>query len=288
MLDARSDGVTGIIKKRPYKAMISFITLVAFFCNIIAYDVAWADRTPSELTSVGSDRAVSPGVFKELNVKTFALPPYLGTIKDSWQPPVIARSPAVSYGVTKQSHPQFTIIHIQDAHCNYYAQHAIANILEYLTKEYGISTINLEGGARDYDLSIFTGIKDKAARERVADYFVKEGVVNGAEYFALNNPEKANLWGIEDTKLYIDNLKVYRDSLRFKPEADRLLTNLSSILANFKMKIYSKELLDLDLKYNQYKADNIEFKNYLSYLVANTKDKLIEIKSFPNIFLLNQ
>ncbi len=312
MLDARSDGVTVIIKKRPYKAMISFITLVAFFCNIIAYDVvllrpmgfvgeAWADRTPSELTSVGSDRAVSPGVFKELNVKTFALPPSLGAIKDAWQPAFAGSRLGQNYtssvvekdnfGLARTvSGPtnQFTIIHIQDAHCNYYAQHAIVKILEYLAKEYGISTINLEGGARDYDLSIFTGIKDETARERVADYFVKEGIVNGAEYFAALNPDKVTLWGIEDTKLYIDNLKVYRDSLQFKPDADRLLTNLSSVLANLKMKIYSKELLALDLKYNRYKADNIEFKDYLNYLIANSKDKLIDIKSFPDIFLLNQ
>ena len=41
----------------------------------------------------------------------------------------------------------------------------------------------------------------------MSDHFVREGLVNGAEYFALNNPDKASLWGIEDTELYIDNLR---------------------------------------------------------------------------------
>jgi len=290
MSDARTNGYIRFISRRPSKVVISFITLVAFLFNTVSYDYAWADRTPSAPTSVGADsRAVSPvspGAFKELNVKTFVLPQSLGTIKDSWQPPVIARSPAVSSGATKQS--QTTIIHIQDAHCNYYAQHAIADIIEYLNKEYGVSQINLEGGAKDYDLSIFTSIKDENARERVADYFVKEGIVNGAEYFAINNAGKVNLWGIENTKLYIDNLRVYRNSLKYKADTDKLLGNLSNSLSNLKMKLYSKELLELDLKYNQYKANTIEFKDYLNYLMSNAKEKLINIKSFNNIFLLSQ
>ncbi len=320
MLDARSDEITGIIKKKPYKVTISFITLVAFFFNIMAYDIAWSDRTPSELTSVGSERAVGPGVknrdcppgrgmpkvgtvpiFKELSPRTFSLPPFLGTVKDAWSSSnPLTRSPANS----------LTIIHIQDAHCNYYAQHAIANILEYLTREYGVAAINLEGGAKDYDLSIFTGIKDKTKRAKIADYFVKEGLVNGAEYFALNNPDKATLWGIEDVKSYIDNLKVYRDSLKFKPDADKLLASLSSVLTSLKMKIYSKELLDLDAKYNRYKAGNMEFKDYLAYLVRLSSviarsaefpsviarrpkadeaiSKVGTVPIFPNIFLLNR
>ncbi|MDD5135743.1 MAG: AarF/UbiB family protein, partial [Candidatus Omnitrophica bacterium] len=278
MLDARSDSYVRLISRKPFKVVVSLITVVAFLFNTVSYDIAWAGRTPSELTSVGSDRAVSPvspGIFKELNVETFNLPQSLGTVKDSW-------SPSGSAAVRQ------TVIHIQDAHCNYYAQHTIAAILEYLTKEYGISEVNLEGGAREYDLSTFTSIDDKEARERIADHFVKEGVVSGAEYFAANNPEKVSLWGVEDPKLYMENLKVYRDSLEYKDDTDKLLKNLNYMLTSLKMKIYPKDLLELDLKYNQYKAGNIEFKDYLNYLAANSKDKLIDIKAFPNIFLLNQ
>ena len=194
MLDARSSS-NGIIRKRPYKVMVSAITLVAFLFNIIASDFAWAARTPLELTSVGPNRADSPGLsssakasedkLKGLNVGTFALPEYLGHIKDAW-------SSSSDPTIESSNHP--TIIHIQDAHCNYAAQKRIAEIVEYLNRECGIDTINLEGGAKDYDLSIFTNIQDKAVREKVADNFVKEGLVSGAEYFAINNPDKVTLW----------------------------------------------------------------------------------------------
>ena len=155
MSDARTDRYIRVITRKPFKVVISFITLVAFLFNTVSYDFAWAARTPSALTSVGADsRAVSPvspGAFKELNVHTFNLPQSLGTIKDSWGPAASGQKPGT------------TVIHIQDAHCNYYAQHAISDIIEYLSKEYGASTINLEGGAKDYDLSIFTSINDKDA-----------------------------------------------------------------------------------------------------------------------------
>ena len=235
-------------------------------------DSAWAVGTPSALPGRGADRADGSGSLKELHVDTFILPEYLGHIKDQY----------------RSNKPNKTIIHIQDAHCNYAAQQKIAEIIGYINKEYGVSTVNLEGGAKGYDLSIFTDIADKTIRDKVADYFVKEGLVNGAEYYAVNNPEKVSLWGIEDTKLYIDNLNVYRSSLAHKEEVDKHLKALNHILSNLKSKIYSQELLDFDMKYSAYKANNMEFKDYLGSLIAIAKSKAIDIKQLPNIFLLNQ
>ena len=270
-INARSD--SSLIRRLgPFKVLVTLVTLWSFLFSLVSCDLAWAIRTPLEPTGVGSNRAGGPGaVIKELNVDTFALPEYLGQVRDSFK----ANSDKV-------------VIHIQDAHCNYAAQKGIAEIIDYLNKEYGAEVINLEGGAQNYDLSIFTNIYDKSIRDRVADYFVKEGLVNGAEYFAINNPEKTTLWGVEDNKLYIDNLNVYRESLKYKEEVDANIKTLSYIINNLKAKIYSKDLLELDTKYSQYKANNLEFKDYLTYLVHVAKDKGIDVKSLHNIFLLQQ
>ncbi|MFC1576616.1 hypothetical protein ACFL3J_02985, partial [Candidatus Omnitrophota bacterium] len=166
----------------------------------ILVENSWAavgDLAPS---SAGATTSGSPAPIKAIDVDTFVLPAYLGTVSDSWHAP--------SGGIT--------VIHIQDAHCNYAAQHKIADIIEYLNTEYGIDAVNLEGGKGDYDLSIFTDIKSLSTRRKVADYFVKEGLVSGAEYFAVNNPGKVELWGVENSKLYLENLKVYRESLKHK------------------------------------------------------------------------
>lgn len=271
MIVGRSSSTNGIFRKGPFKVLVCLVTLWSFLFSTISYDLAWAARTTLELSADGSNRAGSPGVVKELNVDTFTLPEYLGRINDSWK-----------------GSADKMVIHIQDAHCNYYAQHKISEIIEYLNKQYGINTINLEGGTKDYDLSIFADIDNKVIRDKVSDYFVKEGLVNGAEYFAINNPEKTTLWGIEDTKLYMDNLNIYRDSLRHKDEVDKHLKALAYILSNLKTKIYSPELLDLDNKYSQYKAGNLPFKDYLANIIQTAKKNTIDIKSFKNIYLLNQ
>lgn len=251
--------------------LVSLVTLVAFIFNIISYDLAllrplgfvgqaWAASAPLELFGDDSNRAGGLGVIKELHSDTFTLPEYLGHIKGS-----------------SNNGPDKIVIHIQDAHCNYAAQHKISEIIEYLNKEYGVNTVNLEGGARDYDLSIFTEIYDKAIRDKAADYFVREGLVNGAEFFAINNPEKLDLLGIEDTGLYIDNLKAYRESFKHKDEVDKHLSAITHILNNLKTKIYSQRLLDFDAKYSQYKAGSLEFKAYLAYLVETAKEKAIDL-----------
>ncbi|MBN2453624.1 MAG: hypothetical protein JXB40_05115 [Candidatus Omnitrophica bacterium] len=286
-ITTRANGIS--IKSKPFKVMVSLVTLVAFLCNMALPDTARAIEIPSLLSGA------APVPVKELRVDTFTLSEYLGHVSSSWQAtddsglPVnrLASSPVQNRQTDKLTNRQ-TIIHIQDAHCNYAAQKRISDIIGYLNEEYGIDTVNLEGGAKGYDLSVFTDIADKAVRDKVSDHFVKEGLVNGAEYFAVNNPGKVRLWGIEDAKLYMENLKIYRDSLMHKEEVDRHLKTLSLILSNLKSKIYPKDLLDFDMKYGAYKAGNLEFKEYLNSLIDIAKGKAIDIKALPNIYLLNQ
>ncbi|MDD5439378.1 MAG: M50 family metallopeptidase [Candidatus Omnitrophica bacterium] len=264
---------------------MSLLTLWSFLFTGIGD--TWAVDNPSGLPGGGPDRTVlrqaqdgpeqsrragSPGtLIKQLNVKTFSLPEQLGRIKDSWQ-----------------SSESSTIIHIQDAHCNYAAQHKIAEIAGYLNKEYGIKVINIEGGAREYDLKVFTDISDALVRARTADFFVKQGQINGAEFFAATNPEKAVLWGIEDENLYLDNLAIYRESLGYKDTVDRHLNALTHILDTLKGKIYSPELLELDNKYALYKAETVSFKDYVAYLIRAAENKAIAVRNFTNIYLLSQ
>lgn len=233
---------------------------------------SWAAKGTPGLPSVGPEDAGGPSPLKMLNADTFTIPQELGYIQEAVQVPGSER----------------TVIHIQDAHCNYAAQKQISDILGYLTSEYGIDAVNCEGGEGKYDLTVFTTIDEKDVREKVSDFFVREGVVNAAEYFAANNPAKAKLWGVEDGNLYMENLKVYRDSLAYKDEVDRYIKSLFHILGNLKSRIYSPELLDFDGHYMKYKDGQISFKDYIIYLISAAEKRSIEIKSFPNLYILSR
>ncbi len=209
--------------------------------------------------------------FLVLDVGTFTLPTHLGEVRFS-----------------HKGNSNRIVIHIQDAHCNYFAQTKISDIIDYLNKEYGIHMLNVEGGAGGYDLSAFTKISGEEIRREVSEYFVKRGEVNGAELYAINNPEAVELWGIEDKDLYLKNLKVYRDSLFYKDEIEEYLKELRHIFNDLKTRIYPAGLLKIDMAYNAYKAGNLDFKDYLDFLIDEAKAQGISVKKYPNLYLISQ
>ncbi|MFH1305236.1 MAG: hypothetical protein ABIH74_02395 [Candidatus Omnitrophota bacterium] len=254
-----------IIKRRKQAAAV--LCLVAFVSVFVLGD---ARAVVSAQTAAGYP-ADAPARFSHLDVETFTLPPHLGSVKFSG----------------KGSSGRI-VIHIQDAHADYYAQQKISGIIDYLNKEYGIRMVNLEGGTGDYDLAIFTSISGDAIRREVADYFVKTGEINGAEFYAINNPDRVVLWGVENKELYLANLKVYRDSLKYKTEVDGYLAELTHVLDNLKRHIYTPELLRMDAGYNAYKGGNMDFREYLEFLIKEAKDSAVLIRNYPNIYLLSQ
>lgn len=270
---------TRMFNRGPLK-VIAVVTLWSFlFSSTLGgvLDRAWAVETTAAPTDVGERDVGKPSDDKVITPEAFTLPPYLGTVKERWVP--------------KQEVPagnRRTIIHIQDAHCNYGCQHRVADIIGHLNKYYGIDIVNLEGGQGNYDLSMFQNIYDPDVREKVTDLYVQEGVVSGAEYFAATNPDTVKLWGVEDPDFYFDNLDAYRKSLTFKETAEEHLQSLEHILNNLKRHIYSDELMDLDAKYTEYKENKLEFHKYITYLIEKARSKEIDIKAFTNIDILDR
>jgi len=198
-------------KWKIFKKVISIITLHLFIISNISYAVTDISRN--------RDSKIEKSA---LAVDTLAIPRDYGSVKER------------SNGGNGK-----LVLYIQDAHCNYAAQHKIAEMLEYFSKEYGADTVNLEGGKGQYDLSAFTDIENKGVREKVADYFVREGLVSGSEYFTINNPNKLNLWGIENADLYFKNLNAYRESLGYSEIVDKYLKSLTRTINKLKLHIHS-------------------------------------------------
>jgi len=268
-------------KKAAAYRIIAFVTLVAFLFTSIGADGITAKAYASNNISAALENQILEILNKEfgrvLNPVTFTLPRNLGTVEDAWMP-----------GKEAGQNRNKTIIHIQDAHCNYDAQQRIADIIEYLHTEYEINVVNMEGGIARYDLTPFTRITENDIREQVSEYFVREGTISGAEQFAINNPGKVTLWGVEEAVLYKENLMVYRDSLKYRHSIEESLKSLNHILTNLKLKIYSKNLLEFDMRYAQYKANNLSFTEYFDYLIKQADALSLDVKQFENISLLQK
>ncbi|MBF0253275.1 MAG: hypothetical protein HQL29_05600 [Candidatus Omnitrophica bacterium] len=277
--------------KRIILKTISIITVSAFLCTN-CFDLAYSVERVSDRDLAASsslpvaDYSVQDSSVRPLDINSFELPETLGTIKDSWQSPnvnpevpnVEPKAPTVILSDSEGSQPNSKqlVIHIQDAHCNYSCQKQISEIINYVNTKYGVDTLNLEGGAEDYDISIFTNVEDKVKREKAADHFVKMGLVNGAEYYAINNPEKVTLWGVEDVDLYINNLKVYRNSLENQKERDAYLEELNSAIKQLKTKIFNPALMEISIKQAAYKEGNLDFKDYVVFLADRADSSIAE------------
>ncbi|MDD5422907.1 MAG: hypothetical protein PHT32_05760, partial [Candidatus Omnitrophica bacterium] len=244
------------------KKSLSVIITIAFLLNSLGIEPSFAQHP------VGAGQSSAPTT-SPMTVDAISILPSLGSISDSYR------------GTNGK-----TVIHIQDAHCNYSCQHSIDGLMDYLNKEYKVSTALLEGGAGKYDLSLFTDINDSSLRHKVSDYFVKEGRLNGAEFFAINNPGRITLRGLEDPTLYRENLKAYRDSLKDKDEAEKVLEMLRYYLANLKSHIYSPELQEFDAEKGNYSEKRIEFSAYLDYLAGISKETGIDLAIYKNLRML--
>ena len=275
--------------RAPYR-VISFFTLIAFSLNFLFGDIlvekSWAQHVAptSSSASLGFDPGIDTSLAEQIGGKKFIIPASLGEITNSYFPKELAtgaNSPA-----SAENNGIKTIIHIQDAHCEYNCQKQISGIIKYLNEEYGIESVNLEGGEGNYDLGAFSSIEDKALREKVADYFMREGVLSGAEYFAVNDPGKVKLWGVENTELYLENLNAYRGSLNKRAPAEEALKKLNKMLGEIKEKIYSPELIEIDRMFLEHSAGKIEIREYISYLVGKAGEKMVDVKKFPNVYFL--
>ena len=273
----------------------SIFTLIAFIFTSVLGDVFV--QVANAQSSIFSSIAET----KDLNSNEFYIPETLGTIDINTG----SRGPGPGFRetMTIQKFPQEspglhatydiqhtsdssrkTLIHIQDAHCNYDAQMKIAELIEYLNEKYEIKTINLEGGEGEYDLSVFTGMKNKDLRKKVTDHFVKKGILNGTEYYAANNPDKIKLWGVENTDLYLKNLNVYREYVRHKDEITESLEELKINLNRLKLNIFPKDLIDLDKHYAGYKSGVITLDEYIGLLIGKSGKLSVNAEKYEHLY----
>lgn len=241
------------------RRVVALMTAIALGVTTFASDLAWA--------AAETRNASVP-------VSAISIPAHLGLIRDTWTAP------------GADAADRTTVIHIQDAHCDYKAQQAIYALIDHLSGSYGARTVLLEGGEGAYDHTPFFNIVDRSLRDRTADYFVREGVINGAELFAIRHPGRVELRGIEDTALYRRNLAIYREMLPHKESIERDLKTINYALAVLKARAWPRELVELDLKRNSFNDRSIDLKEYAAWLVRRAAAQGIDLSALGAVAAL--
>lgn len=181
-----------------------------------------------------------------------------------------------------------TIIHIQDAHCNYEAQKNMAQILERLINEYGLRLIMVEGGSGDVSLSFLRSRSDKRKREEIAEKYLRKGEISGEEYLNIVSDYDMELYGIEDEELYDANLKSFLDFDSYREEGLRDVERLSSVVEALKLYIYNEALKELEEKKIDYEEKVLSLVEYCQYLKKTAERESLDLRQYDNFIAFTE
>lgn len=122
------------------------------------------------------------------------------------------------------------LIHIQDAHMNESAQRHLAELLNYLAEKEDARRVYVEGAAGEIAHRFLSAYPDAEARRFVADFFLKQGLLHGAEYAAVRYRPDLVLNGVENEALYQENRAVYLEALSYKERNLKFLARVRRLM----------------------------------------------------------
>lgn len=179
------------------------------------------------------------------------------------------------------------LVHIQDLHCNYDAQISIYNIINELREKYGLNLVAVEGSIGRLETAPFSSYPDERIKEDVARWFVKRGKFDGAALAHVMSKSGFTFWGVDDPKMYNENVEAYKVSLEAQNSMVKYYDNMSGILKQFKDKTYSDDLKELDSKIAAYKDETLDFSQYIAYLVSLMDKHAIDKSAYKNVTILS-
>jgi len=181
-----------------------------------------------------------------------------------------------------------TVVHIQDAHCNYEAQSNINRMLAQLTKECGINIISVEGSEGIIDTAWFRAFPDSEIRKEVATYFMKKGEITGAEFFSIISDYKGTIFGAETRDYYVKNLKAFTEVYPYKDMMEKYFINTRTIADRLKSIVYPPKLKELDSRIKAFDDKELELSDYADYLNRTASKNRVNLKDYPNFEKLIQ
>lgn len=164
-------------------------------------------------------------------------PRQFGLVVDSY------RLPAVF-----QEHPhrsaQPVIVHIQDAHQSVEIQRNIAGIVRWLVKNYGFRVVVEEGnsGLVETESLFWFSRRGEELKGKLAERFLQEGKITGAEQAQILDPGTFTLYGAEDKGLYSKNLRIKNELAFYQHEIRNELLRRQKTLKKQSLKVFSKDL----------------------------------------------
>lgn len=192
----------------------------------------------------------------------------------------ISKNFSVTDSLTEQADNE--ILLIQDLHCHYEVQIKVAGLLKNLSDTNRLGKIYIEGSSKDIHSSFIKNLPDYI-KNPLAESFLKQGKISGAEYFFLTTEKEVSLYGLEDEKLYSDNGLRLEYVLSSEREVSEIIKTMSSELKKLQKKSMSKESMRLFNLARRYNTNKISQDKYYSRLIQHAQSLEINIDAYPRV-----
>ncbi len=173
------------------------------------------------------------------------------------------------------------VVHIQDLHCNYEVQMNIAKTIHHLAKAHSLKLVGEEGAFNTVNTAAISDFPIKQAREQVSDYFVKQGKLTGAEFYAAIGEYPIRLEGIETPALYEASRQAVGSFLN--AESQGYCYDLREILDELKATLYNSRLKQFDARRVAWREGSLDLLKYCVHLYTSACKLKLKVDIYPQL-----
>ncbi|MFN0118649.1 MAG: hypothetical protein ACKVQC_10225 [Elusimicrobiota bacterium] len=183
------------------------------------------------------------------------------------------------------------VIIMEDVHANVEAQTRLSEALKAIAKQKGDAPIlvGLEGANGKFIYDLYQKLPNKELAIQVADSFMKSGEISGPAHAGFTTyPEKGlkglTFWGIDDKKLYRENLDAYRSSHKSKNKVVAQINTLRDSINKEKQKTLNPDLKKFDDVVTAYHLGQLQMGEYVEALVKYNLPTSLTIDVFHQAY----
>jgi hypothetical protein len=185
----------------------------------------------------------------------------------------------VAVSLYKHQGTKGLVIHIQDLHCNYEAQTNIAKLIQHLAEHNQLRLVGIEGASLAVNTTHLSLYPDDNVKQSLGKFFMKQGKLSGAEFYASTSQRPVLLNGIENSALYGASRELVTRFLN--DENQGYVSDLRESLNELKSKIYSRTLLKVDEENQAYRSGSVIPIAYYTYLLKQAQRLHLDGRAFP-------
>ena len=135
----------------------------------------------------------------------------------------------------------------------------------------GTPLVFVEAGFEDESLTFLKQFGTQEERKQAAESLLRQGKLQGSEYFNLTTDKDVILWGVEDLNLYKEALETYRSVAKKRDKYEDYLQRIQTTINTLKPRIYNPHLLSFDQKNQDFKKENLSLTDYFELLTSDRK-----------------